>query len=136
MDDIGNIIYVLAVVGWFIWNMYSKSKKAKQPERSRSDVPGREEQPSSSNTFEELLMEQFGLEKEEEPEPEQPETVSEPVRKLEPEPVFANARSDRRKRSIQTIELEEENLMDELMPDGFDLRQAVVMQAILDRPYR
>jgi hypothetical protein len=36
---------------------------------------------------------------------------------------------------LKVEEEEEEGLIDSLMPNGFNLKQAVVLNAILDRPY-
>jgi hypothetical protein len=45
-------------------------------------------------------------------------------------------RIERQVRKLEVVELEQESIMDSLVPNGFDLRQAVVLNAILERPYK
>ncbi len=137
-------------------NAYKKSqqKKLQQAEERKRQNPTAEERPkpSSAKSFEEMILEQLGGKVEEEPE-------------AVPEPVTAHANADkflstdlthshlpdnykmgegemqshrveRQVKKVITEEKEEESLMDQLLPNGFDLRQAVVVNAILERPYK
>jgi len=155
MDDLGNIVYVLIAVGWFALNMYKKSQQKKQQQpKAKRQQPRRQESNSDSGewkkSLEDLILEQFG------------EKIEEPVK---PEPIPAHPNEDkflqtdlthshladdyqmsstemeshrvqRQVRKVVVEKVEEESLMDKILPEGFDLRQAVVLNAILERPYK
>ena len=155
MDDLGNIIYILIGIGWFFWNAYKKSqaKKEKPSPKRRARSPKAPEQADPEyKTLEDLI---FGRE-------EEKEVVVEPV--VTPTVTYKNedkflnidrdhshlpddyqmsvseSGSHRVQRQVQKTFKEEMgpeiNVREELFPEGFDLRRAVVLSAILDRPYR
>lgn len=157
MDDFGNIIYVLIAVGWFLFNAYKKSQKNKPkraPRERQQPEPAKEESKpwtESARSLEDLILEQLG---------ENPaEMVSEPesVMAHRNEDKFLNTdlthshlaedykmgesemKSHRVQRQVRKVKIdieEEESLIDILLPNGFNLQQAVVLNAILERPYR
>lgn len=158
MDDLGNIVYVLIGVGWFLLNAYKKSQQNKQKPVKRRSAPkptahetARTE--SASKSLEDIILEQLGGSPEE-------EKRFEPVSSSEHEnqDKFLNKdlthshlsqdyvmgksemESHRVKRQVKPLKVEEneqqDGLMDRLFPEGFDLQQAVVLNAILDRPYK
>lgn len=164
MEDFGNIVYVLAAIGWFLWKTFGKSEEQKSTAEKRRPKPVREirpeEQPQPS-TLQELL-EQFGVDKPK----EQPV-----VAKQEARPVRSNLRGTIRSRNkgflstdlthshldenyqmsvsemqghrvqrqvrvLEVEDVESETLIERLMPNGFNLQNAVVAEAILTRPYK
>ncbi len=152
MEDFGNIVYVVAAIAWFAWNTYKKSQQGaeKQPQsasKPKRQVQTYDEQPSRS--LEDIIMEQLEGRKAPEPKPI-------PVARSNNQDKFLNTdlthshlserykmssgemkshRVQRQVQKLEVVETHEENLMDRLMPNGFDLRQAVVLNAILERPY-
>lgn len=153
MDDFGNIIYVLGAIGWFVWNTYRKAQEGKKkpaearPRRNTSDSEGKK----PFKSLEDLIMGQFGeADKEEElkPVPVASRNSNEDkfLRKdlahshLSDDYVMSSGemqshRVVRQVRKLDVIQETEIGLMDELFPEGFDLKQAVVSNAILERPY-
>ncbi len=164
MDDLGNIVYVLIAIGWFLLSAYRKSQKNKQkrtqpgPQQTEPVAEERESWAEKTRSLEDLIMEQLG-EKQPEAEPDLPAGRPEP----EPVPAHANEgkflstdlthshlpddyvmgrdemKSHRVQRQVRKVKVEveqEESLVDRLLPNGFDLQQAVVLNAILERPYR
>ena len=150
--DIENIIYLVIGVGWFLWNAYRKSQAGKEPSKpkTRRQAPA-DEQPSSEpfKSLEDMILEQFG-----EKLPPEPVVVQSTVHKNQDK--FLNSdlthshlsddyemsktemkshRVERQVRVLEVEEAEEESLIDQIMPNGFDLRQAIVMNAVLERPY-
>jgi len=153
MDDFGNIVYVLAAIAWFAWNTYKKSqnggeKKSKPRSEQRRNVETRKEQPSRS--LEDIIMEQLEGRKAPKPEPIPVVRAKNNQDKFLKTDLTHSHLSENYKMSsgemtrhrvqrqvpkVKMEVIEEENLMDSLMPNGFDLRQAVVLNAILERPY-
>ena len=157
MDDLGNIVYVVIAIGWFFWNAYKKSQegKAKQPASAKPSTARKNDSDSGGDTFkslEDFIRGQFE---------EESELVHEAVK---PEPAahknqdkflssdlkhshladdyqmsVGDSKSHRVQRQVKPLKVveveEEEALMDELFPDGFNLKKAVVLNAILERPY-
>lgn len=162
MDDFGNIIYILAAIGWFFWNAYNKSQVGKR-KPSTTNGPKPENQASGDDktfkSLEDLILDQIGGNEEKESQPVRVDTVSNQSRRYRNEDKFLNldlthshltddyqmsvseGGSHRVKRQVERLkvrEVEEDgSLMDNLFPnEGFDLRKAVVLHSILDRPYR
>jgi hypothetical protein len=156
MDDFGNIAYVVAALGWFLWNAYRKTKgneeQAPKPATSNRKVDQPERQRESTRSLEDLIMEQLG----QKPEPK-PKPVLQPAKKdnsskflssdlthshLSKDYVMSNTemkslRVERQVRKGERIELEDdESLMENLFPSGLDMRQAFVLNAVLERPYK
>lgn len=162
MEDFGNIVYVLAAIGWFLWKTFGKSseKNAPQPKRSRPKPVVQEAAKPVASTLDELF-EQFGVDTKEVRQPKKQPVSAEPVKAVRrPSRIrnrgFLNVdlthshladdyqmssgemQSHRVERQVRVLEAEHEEtetLMDRLMPNGFDLRQAVVFDAVLNRPY-
>lgn len=162
MDDLGNIIYILAAIGWFFWNAYKKSQQGKEKKTTKPQKRPQQETvvevDDPFKSLEEMILEQLEGKKEE-PKPAPVEVVREKPSRHSNEGKFLNADLDRSyltenyqmsvnegkntrihrsAESRKTAEATERPyLMNELFPEeGFDLRKAVVLQAILDRPYR
>ncbi len=160
MDDFGNIIYVLAAIGWFFWNAYrklqqgEKQKGRKSQEKTLKPQPFETERSDPFQSLEEMILAQINGQKEE-PKPVHVETVP----KHQNQDRFVNldlehshlphdykmsvseSGSHRVKRQVERLkereEIQEHGLLDGLFPqEGFDLRKAVVLNAILERPYR
>lgn len=154
MEDFGNIVYVIAAIGWFLWKTFRKSEDAdKKKSKSAPRRPTEREEPKTSpvQTLEQMILEQLG---------ERPEPKPEPVpivRERSNRDKFLSTdlthshlsedyqmgvsemkshRVERQVEPLKVIEEEQESLVDQLMPNGFDLRQAVVLETILQRPYR
>ena len=156
MDGIENIAYVVIGIGWFQWNMYRKAKagsESTQPangsKRKRSMSPDSAPSSEPSRSLEDMILEQFGEKKE-------PEVVFESPQKHSNQDKFLDndlshrhlyddykmssdeMKSHRVERQVRKLEEEEnevESVLDQVMPNGFDLRQAIIMNAVLERPY-
>lgn len=155
MDDFGNIIYVLAAIGWFFWNAYKKTQQGKEsrvpaPEAGRSEPTSTEtESGDPFRSFEEMILEQLEGKKKPAPTTNVPSS-DEVVRNAKAEQAQAstgyqmsvseikNHRAQRQKeRKEKEVVQDESTLMESLFQDeGFDLKKAIVLNAILDRPYR
>ena len=152
MDGIENIAYVLIGIGWFAWNTYRKYQAGKEPgqPKTRRSVPA-DTQPESehSRSLEDMILEQFG-------DKQVPEPVAAQYQRHENQDKFLNTdlthshlsddyemsksemkshRVERQVRKLEEEETEEESILNQIMPDGFDLRQAIIMNAVLERPY-
>jgi len=146
------LIYLAIVVGWFLLNAYKKSqegKRKRQAESGSETFDDAKREPAVD--MEQVLRELMGIPSDPEPEPE-PVRVPEPVKesprpKMRPtalsqpaqriaRPTAENAakaasdaRSARRAARAQQAETVAETIA------GFDLRQAVIYNAVLQRPY-
>lgn len=157
--DIENILYVIIGIGWFLWNAYRKTQQEKSktlPRRkSAQPKPSPASQPGSDpfKTLEDLILEQ--LDGKVEPKPEPIPVVKESKHRNQDK--FLNmdldhshlpdnyqmsvgeSGSHRVQRQVTPLKQEEKepelSVMDELFPEGFELRKAVVLNAILERPY-
>lgn len=146
------LIYLAVVVGWFLLNAYKKSQEAKRKRESDSGQETLDEQRQEPAVdMEEMLRELIGVPKEPESAPETvrvPEPVKIPspsrsrsmsVPQPTPRPVrpvaenaakaASDARNERRAARAQQVETVGESVVD------FDLRQAVIHAAVLQRPY-
>lgn len=154
MDDFGNIIYIIVGIAWFFYNAYRKSqgeKKASKTTSRKSSRPQRTTSTTEPQTLEELI---FGRQN---PEPVKAEPLKVERQKHRNEGKFLNIDRDhshlsedykmsvsesgshRVQRQVKPLvkseDLEEHNVMDELFPEGFELKKAIVLNAILERPY-
>ncbi|MCB9185975.1 MAG: hypothetical protein H6601_04440 [Flavobacteriales bacterium] len=161
--DIENVIYLLAGIGWFFWRAYRQSQKNEEsakPARNRKRH-GRTDEPKSGGPFrslEDLILEQME-QKKPEPEPVASKPTPYVSRRNQNQDKFLNVDLDhyhlpddyqmssgeggshRVQRQVHRLkeqhEEKEESLLESLFPEeGFDLRKAVVLNAILERPYR
>jgi|GEM_PF-988383 len=155
MDDLGNIVYVVAAIGWFLWNTYKKSQeggKRKQPAKQQRPTaqPQREWRPADAKSLEELLREQLN------PTVQTPKPL--PVKSPKKRETFLKtdlthshlnegyqmSKSEmgghRVERQVRKMHLEEEvegeTLMQRMFGGELDMQKAVVLNAILERPYR
>lgn len=153
MEDFGNIVYVIAAIGWFLWKTFKKSddgakKPASKPRRSSMPEEPRQ---SPVQTLEEMILEQLG----ERPKP-QVQTRSRSTETSNKEKFLSTDLThshlpndyqmsvtemkshwvERQVEPLRTEDEEHESLFDQLLPNGFDLRQAVVLETILQRPYK
>jgi len=153
MEDFGNIVYVVAAIAWFAWNTYKKSqggkKKPATASRTKPASGPVEREYEEPKSLEDMIMEQFGQKK---PEPVRVDTarntnedkflstdlthshLSADYKMSQSE--MKSHRVERQVRKLEVEEKDEESLIDTLLPNGFDLRQAVVLNAILERPYK
>ena len=159
MEDLGNIIYVIIGIGWFLWNAYRKSQQEKgqrKPQRQMSQpTPTEMTEPGSDpfKSLEDMILEQLEGKK---------EPVVEPIvvqeKRHHNQDKFLNMDLDhshlpdnykmsegeggshRVQRQVRPLKMEESepenSVMNQLFPEGFELRKAVVLNAILERPYR
>jgi hypothetical protein len=157
MDDLGNIVYVIIAIGWFFWNAYRKSqeKQANEQKRQRSQPATSRSDESTADPYkslEDIILEQLEGKKEPKPEP----VVMKQTRRSNKDKFLSldldhshlpddyqmskdESKSHRVQRQVvplQKMEMEPEvSVMDEFFPEGFELRKAVVLNAILERPY-
>lgn len=156
MEDFENIVYLLAAVGWLIWKAFRRaSDKNTLPEsleRPRAGAQG-EVKPLASTL--DGMLEQFGMETKKDP------VSSRPVKSMRGQSRIRNKgflntdlthshladdyemsagemqshRVERQVRVLETRSEETGTLSETILQDGFDLRQAVVLNAVLNRPY-
>jgi hypothetical protein len=154
-----NIVYLLIGIAWFFWNAYRKSKEedSNKTPVPKSSKPRRfeeaKEEPLAEpfKSLEDLIMEQIEGKKKPEPvpikvEPEQHHNQDKflnldldhshlpPDYKMSESEKGSHRVQRQVERNVQ-VEEREETLADQLFPEGFDLRKAVVLNAILERPY-
>ncbi len=157
MDGIENIIYVVIAIGWFVWNAYRKMQGGKQsspkpasrPAHDRMEPSEPEPERDPFKSLEDMILEQ--LEGKKEPEP----VFVEPTRHANQDKFLSHDlthshlsddyqmsngesgshRVERQVKKRVQEEVEEESLIDQVLPNGFDLRQAIVINAVLERPY-
>lgn len=101
--DLGQIIYIVAIVAYFIYNA-SKKKKSAEPVDSDENQP---EAPQKGLTFEELLKEIRNAQNPPAPEPPKP-VVQETYRPTPIPPIFPEAKAQPRKRFEPVEELDDE----------------------------
>ena len=151
MEDFGNIVYVLAAIGWFFWNAYRKSQqKAKSPKKveRRSQPPPSEPKSEPFKSLEDFILQQFDEEKPVKPQMEPVKVKDDGF--LHSDLTHSHLAADykmsqgemqshRVQRQVKPLVVEvveEESLMDRVLPRGFDLQQAVILNAIMERPYK
>ncbi|MFT4525312.1 MAG: hypothetical protein ACI85F_001465 [Bacteroidia bacterium] len=148
MDDIGNIVYVLAVVGYMLYRVFAGKKKA--PQKGQAT-------PKKGTTIEDILREfthQEDAEEYVEPVPVEvrpgheghvhnPEpflTVDAPKKpaveyKMSQSEVANHKRvSNRQMQESEEDETYVDQVVEELS-NGLDLRKAIIYRAILETPY-
>ena len=152
MEDFGNIFYVLGAIAWFAWNTYKKSQGGKKkPATASSTKPTSRpvDTIEESKSLEDMILEQFG-QKKEEPVQYQPRKHENADKFLDTDLTHSHLSEDytmsvtemkshRVTRQVPKLKVEEEveeSVFDSLMPNGLNLRQAVVLNAILERPYK
>lgn len=147
MDDIGNIVYVLAVIGYMLYRVFAGKKKPQQGESS----------PRKGSTIEDILRE-FTQQEETEQQVEPVVSENRPVHEghaHNPEPFLSVDVPQKREaeykmsqsevaqhrrvseRKIMNTE-EDESYVDEVVEElsnGVDLRRAMVYHTILETPY-
>jgi hypothetical protein len=146
------LIYLAIVVGWFLLNAYKKSQEAKRKRQAESGPETFDEgQREPAVDMEQMLRELMGVPKEPQPEPE-PVFVPQPVRKTPRSTARQVAAAQRTPRAVRptaenaaraasdarnerrAVRAQEAETVAETV-QGFDLRQAVIHSAILQRPY-
>lgn len=157
MDGIENIVYVVIAIGWFVWNAYRKMTEGKgsspkpssRPKTGRVQPTNAEPKTDPFQTLEDMILEQLEGKKEPEPMFAEPERHENQDKFLSHDLTHSHldddyqmstdeSKSHRVERQIKPLEIEEveeESLFDLAMPNGFDLRQAIVVNAVLERPY-
>lgn len=132
MEDLGDIIYVVAMI---IAVAYSAFRKAQKNKRT-SPLPNEDRHPLDDSMDEEEpyiddLRELF--------KPQAPKPVTEPVKeKPKTQPLFQQAQREKVvSKPIKVVDLETKQEEEpEFEQDQIDLRQAVIYSEILNRPYQ
>lgn len=137
------LIYLAVVVGWFLLNAYKKSQAKKQQEAERPQRRNAEEEyaPDEASTVEDLLRQLMG----EETRPPEPVKVAPaPPPRDEPKPFLtydapkaerpASLKQERAAKKAQNSSAGSRTTFAEPQ-ESFDLREAIIHQAILQRPY-
>jgi hypothetical protein len=157
MDGIENIVYVVIAIGWFVWNTYRKMQEGKQSSPKPASRPKTrpvqptQDQPKTGpfQTLEDMILEQLEGEKDLEPVLVDSDTYENQDKFLShdlthshlddnyqmPTDESKSHRVERQIKPLEVEEVEEESLFDVAMPNGFNLRQAIVVNAVLERPY-
>lgn len=130
MDNLGDILYVLAMIAAVVFSAIKKQRQAKK----QAPIPSEANQPTEANddVFEEL-KELF--------QNKEPKIVKKPLEKPKPKPLHAQKKSVQIKPKTVTkpVDLkadEEENIGFEFDTEQIDLRQALIHSEILNRPYQ
>ncbi|MHA7131392.1 hypothetical protein [Algoriphagus namhaensis] len=109
--DLGNIIYILAVIAYFIYSATQSNKKKKQAEQNADSLPP-EETPDRGVTFEDLLREireAQSPKKQPEPKPEKPQPVAQQrVEQVRPTPKPQPVRTKRYEEADDEIQYYED----------------------------
>lgn len=156
MDD---LLYIVLVVLWVAFGLYQNARKQQKKKTTHSPQPSSGHSPQTQQPkpdyiprpvpqpdFEDVLGELLGLPKEE----PRSQPVYEPVRQAEPQsplqyknlvdqikrPKYESIEFDNRQAGNYKIQNHADDEMNELVFQDFDLRQAVVYAAILQRPYQ
>ncbi len=132
MDDLGNILYILAMLAAVIFSALKKKKQAKGMEQMPDEVPPIHH-PMDEDDMVRELKELFKSPKQNQPQPKRRQVV------VQPQPVNvkqAGNVTSKPKFSKPIIE-EVEEVEDDFVFDKeqIDLRQAVIYSEILKRPY-
>ncbi|WP_430814614.1 hypothetical protein [Carboxylicivirga sp. RSCT41] len=136
MDDIGNILYILAMLAALIFSAYKKQKQSKRPMQA-PDEPMRPETESmgEEDVFEEL-RELF-----QNPKPKPQPVVQEPKVVKKEMPLHMQKKEVLKKTEhakeepVKLVSIDEESEGFEFDKEQIDLRQAVIYSEILKRPY-
>ncbi len=134
MDDIGNILYILAMLAALVFSAYKKQKQTKKQVPMPEDEPPTYHPMDEENIVEEL-RELFQKPKVEKPAPvvkpaavARPAVVRQPMVKVV-QPVKPKEKEELK---IEVIEDVDDMVFDR---EQIDLRQAVIYSEILKRPY-
>lgn len=134
MDDIGNILYILAMLAALIFSAYKKQKQAKKP----MQMPDEHTQPENETMVEEDVFDEL-RELFQKPKPQQ--AVPEPKPVKDEVPLHMQKKEAPRKSSmskqepVKLVAQEDEYEETEFDREQIDLRQAVIYSEILKRPY-
>lgn len=149
MEDFGVIAYIVAAVVYTIYSSIRKSKKKKQqrggkqtqPQKTKSPRQQQPQQPGKS--LDEILKELYP-ETQQKQAPPQPESKPKPVSSSRPDlsqrvKEAKEILNDPSKRRLETKDIDwmpsvKEN--EDEAKINFDLRQAIIAKAILERPYK
>ncbi|MBK3517476.1 hypothetical protein [Carboxylicivirga marina] len=138
MDDIGNILYILAMLAALVFSAIKKQKQAKKP-RPMPENESRPEHDPMQEPEEDILGELRELFQK----PQQEVVKEEKVKKVAKDvPLYMQAKKKETKRAmtskkehVKVGELEDDNEGFEFDKEQIDLRQAVIYSEILKRPY-
>lgn len=134
MDDIGNILYILAMIAALIFSAYKKQKQAKKTVQAPDEVVRPERDVMEEDDVLEELRELFQKPK---PKP----VVEEPKVEKKVVPLHMQRKQEPKKtdiakqKPVEIISIEEEVEGSEFDKEQIDLRQAVIYSEILKRPY-
>ncbi len=135
MDDIGNILYILAMVAALVFSAYKKQKQAKKP----MQMPDDEVRPSHDPMDEEDVLEEL-RELFQKPKPKPKPVYEEPKVAQKEMPLHMQKKQMPKKdvpkpRPAKLTPIEDEEIGSEFDREPIDLRQAVIYSEILKRPY-
>jgi len=140
------LIYLAVVIGWFLLNAFKKSQAKKQQQaegRQRNSETFDETVPKEQNTMEELLRQLMGEEAPAPvavPKPAAPKPEPQVAASVSPQPRTSKLTPRTSKRRDRTTDRtspvsEERTTTTSLTDGGFNLREAIIYDAILQRPY-
>jgi hypothetical protein len=153
MPDLDKILPLIIVALWYIFRGKKKPKKNVAPieyEQEQDEAPNRAPSGGKSNSLQDILEELMGEEKARSPQSfKKPQAKAAPQQKQEPiaEPAretYAERQSKKSKAKAEDlarlIKAYEQNENDseqgEHSDEDFDLKQAIIHQVILERPYK
>lgn len=139
IGDLGELIPIILLAAYYLFRPSKKDQQKQQPKRQRP-------QPSSTKSLEDIMRELMGEESKAETIVEEPTKEEEVTQKMEddysefmeenPYANYTGQVSDAKKKSIisDRVTLNEEHGIEKREIE-VDLRQAVIYDAILHRPY-
>ncbi|MCG8580430.1 MAG: hypothetical protein MI866_10960 [Bacteroidales bacterium] len=136
MDDIGNILYILAMLAALIFSAYKKQKQAKKP----MQAPDEPVQPDTEAMGEEDVFEEL-RELFQNPKPKPQPVVEQPEKIKKEVPLHMQKKEEPKKndvpkhKPVELISIDEEEESSGFNKEQIDLRQAVIYSEILKRPY-
>lgn len=134
MDDFGDILYILVLLGGLIFSIYKKSKQGKQGSPMPSDTSSESFDPMDEEINIEDLRDLFKPRKPE-PVPVTPKPAPAPKMKPTKQDVTRVRVKPKSTDPLEVIDLDEESSSD-IGYENIDLRQAVIYSEILKRPYQ
>lgn len=132
MDDLGNILYILAMLAAVVFSAFKKKKQVKRAEQMPEEMPT-PYHPMDEDDIVRELKELFQQPKAAAPEPVKSKVEPQPF--LKPENTFKpkNRVKEPKKPIFEEAESVEEGFG--FNKEQIDLRQAVIYSEILRRPY-
>lgn len=137
------LIYILIPIVWAIANFSKSNKKAKEAKRKQQQATQNANQQTQNtqgkqeNDFESLVSEFFGIEDKQAYKEDAYQEIKEPIEtKQEVEEKYLKEEKDVRKEKVSkpvSYLMENDDESNEFI--DFDIRKAIIYNAILERPY-